>query len=262
MADNSQNNNCAHVAPSNNPTFHPPSVVMPHMQLRPEQRQYIVDVQLYEDLQWKASDRERYRVAYENKDQEVKKLEEVMKSIETEHAVAIQLLRDRVEKLESKNLRIENDNISLRSYIANLKIADAQTKDDAYYKENLQGLNRMIESSVASVLIDNPSPKKLSKEAGTEMLGVLSEIDPSGKFTATLLQQPSYDTIWTLHQDAHKRVALARHLITLFLWDRVFKPFAFGLAPEQSTLLSDIENSIVENGTAVAATANPREGVL
>jgi hypothetical protein len=171
-----------------------------------------------------------------------------MKDLEASHAAAVQSFRERLDKVESRNLGFENDNISLRTYIANLKIADAQTKDDAYYIDNLQGLNRMTESSVASVFIDNPSPRKLSKEAGLEILGILSEFVPSGRFTARLLQEPTYDTIWTLHQDPRKRVAFARHLIALFLWDRVFKPFAFGLPLEQSTILKEIEKYIVRNG--------------
>jgi hypothetical protein len=248
MAYDSQNGYYVSSSTANNQPFAGPHAAMTPMEPGTQNRGYIISHEDYEQLRQRASDGEQYRLNVEDKERELGRLQEVMKDVETRHAAVVQSFRERLDKMESRNLGFENDNISLRTYIANLKIADAQTKDDAYYIDNLQGLNRMIESSVASVFIDNPSPRKLSNEAGLEILGVLSEFVPSGEFTARLLQDPTYDTIWTLHQDARKRVAFARHLIALFLWDRVFKPFAFGLPLEQSTILKEIEKYIVGNG--------------
>jgi hypothetical protein len=185
--------------------------------------------------------------ALKNREQQISNLKQERRNLEQNHAETLRAIEDHVAKIESQRMKYEDDINSLRGYIANMKIPQAQVNTDAYYIDKLQGLNRLIQASVADVFVDSKRQKSLSKEEGEGILAVLSQF-ADGNFTATLLNNPNFDNIWTLHQDARKRVAFVRHVITLFLVDRVFAPFVFGLSPGMSNLLQNIEDAIMVNG--------------
>lgn len=183
----------------------------------------------------------------QNRDQQISTLKRERHNLEQNHAEVLREIEDHIAKVESQRMKYEDDISSLRGYIENMKVPQAQINTDAYYIDKLQGLNRLIQASVANVFVDSKRQKSLSKEEGAGVLAVLSQFKV-GHFTAMLLNTPNLDTIWTLHHDARKRVALARHIITLFLVNQVFGLFAFGLSTRTSDLLKNIQDEIIANG--------------
>ena len=208
----------------------------------------LLDRKEFERLQNLARECEQNRRALQERDQRILQLQEEYRIVEQTHASTLQSLEDDIVKLETNRRAFEADNNTLRSYISSMKTPQVQLKDDSYYCDNLQGLNRLIQSRVAKLFIDSRCLKTLSKKGGLKILQVLSEIPPLGSYTATLLQTPEYDSIWTLQKDARKRIAFGRHLIALFLWHNVFAPFAFGLSVDESNRWRNIEDYILANG--------------
>ena len=188
----------------------------------------------------------------QNLEQQCLKLQQELDEIKTKHSETIRTLEDHLTNLERRRIESESDNVSLRKYIANMKIAQAPGHDDAYYIDKLQGLNRLIESTVAAIFVDPRRQRVLSKEDGLEFLAALTKFTPFGSNTAKLLKTENFDTIWSLHEEARKRVAIARHIVMLFLWEHVFTPFAFGLSEERSTMLRHIESYLLANGNVIS----------
>lgn len=201
----------------------------------------------YDQLYKSAMNCENYRQTLESRDQELSDLREELKTLQKNYSSTKTALENHLTQLESARLEVENDNISLRSYITSMRAPQEQLRDDAYYTDKLQGLNRMIQSWIAGIFISNC--RSLTPEAGRRLLEIISGLDPYGRATESILSDENkYDDVWTLHQDPTKRVALARHIIALFLWRYIFGPLAFGLKKEDSLRMRDIEKKIISNG--------------
>lgn len=150
------------------------------------------------------------------------------------------ILANEIASKSEQNELLKQDNATLRAVIANSKSSAAPCHEESYYVEHLDGLNHLIQSSVAKAFKQSCN-QNLSEEAGNTVLDIISSIDPWGKQTVETLSRV---TIWTLHKDARKRIALVRHIIALFLWDSVFDPFAFGLEKNISENLRAVEDNL------------------
>jgi hypothetical protein len=193
------------------------------------------------------NEHQQCKLALQNSERQVFQMHQELQLLIDEHAETIHKLEDHITELHKRHIQCDNDNKTLRAYIANMKIAQAQTKADSYYVDRLQNLNRLIQSSVAGIFVDSDRQRTLKKE-GSEVLEILSKLTPYGKFTAELLKTEGFDTIWTLHQDASKRVALARHIVALFLKEQIFFPFIFGVPSGLSNMMRNIEEDVVAIG--------------
>jgi regulator of replication initiation timing len=165
------------------------------------------------------------------------------------------LLKRQIAETVEENVLLKQDNTALRSVIANSKATLSAVHEESHYVGHLDGLNHLIQSSVAKAFKSN-SNQNLSEEAGNKVLDILSEIDPHGRKTVETL---SHTTIWTLHKTGRKRIGVVRHIIALFLWSSVFNPFAFGLEKSVSDNLRIVEDSLL-SGNLWAGRAYSRIG--
>lgn len=220
----------------------PPTEMLPAVYYQGDHA--IVKHSEYVHLHQLAKSAEEFRSALSSRDRELAVLHANISIMQRSHDATLKALEDHIAKLEANRIIFEKDNQSLRVYIKSIKTAQTQLRTDTHYADGLQGLNRQIQEWVANIFIGIPKKQKLTERAGAELLGILSEIVPYGNTTAVLLKQ----NITKAYEEPHKRVAVARHIFALYLWERVFTPFAFGLSREESTKYRRIEQNMIANG--------------
>lgn len=187
---------------------------------------------------------EESRTALHDRERELEELRANFSALQGSHGRTLKALEDHIANLETNRIIFENDNQTLRAYVSNMKAAQTQLRTDLYYIDRLQGLNRQIQDWVANNFIEIPKKQRLTEQAGAELLGMLSKIFPHGNKTSFLLKEK----ITKAHEEPDKRVALARHIFALYLWERVFSPLVFGLSQEESKIYRMIEENMIMNG--------------
>lgn len=138
-------------------------------------------------------------------------------------------------------------NASLNMYISNLNRAQAVVQQDSDYVDELDTLNHNIQRSIAS-MFKWSCDRNLPEEAEAKVISALIEFEPFGKKTLEMLGRCGV-TIPALHKDSTTRIVLIRHLIALFLLDKVFQPFAFGLDTNVNKNMSAVEDAVFASGT-------------
>jgi hypothetical protein len=179
--------------------------------------------------------------------------EQDIKAALKKHDSALQDLQVLEQRIGEKEVEIEllkEESSSLRSYIANSSFAREPVHQDSYYTDNIDGLNHFIQSAVAKTFKSKPS-QDLSEEAGNQILDILSKLGEPGKGTVKVLSKLS---IWEMHKHTTRRIMLVRHITALFLWEKVFTPFAFGLEKNLSYNFLAIEDYLSSCGSLNSTT--------
>jgi hypothetical protein len=88
----------------------------------------------------------------------------------------------------------------------------------------------------------------LSSDREKAVLKALGRMGEYGGSAFGMFNETEY-TLPLLYENKTWRVGLIRHIIALFLMERVFSPFVFGVGKELSDGLKYIQNDIIEHGT-------------
>jgi len=159
---------------------------------------------------------------------------------------ALQAREHLINSQALENTQLKETITSFNTYIANLNRAQEAVHQDSTYIEQLDTLNHFTQSSLAS-MFKWSCEHELSEEAAHNVCAFLNEIEPYGKSTLDILTRYGV-TISDLHEDSTTRIILIRHIIALFLWKNVFRPFVFGLDENLSRNMRTLENNIFLSG--------------
>lgn len=146
-----------------------------------------------------------------------------------------------INELKKRLRASASENATLRNIIAGTRNPPGPTKDEAYYRTNLLEVKETIES-----LVDGIFAKETIKPASNHSIKSIIDI-----FDATNPRWKEYsynDLLFSLASRTDLRIPLARHILTLMLWEPVFHPFCFGIPDELSRLLKSIVRSARHHG--------------
>jgi hypothetical protein len=149
-------------------------------------------------------------------------------------------------QVQEKCLALEKDNEELRAYIATMRSAQGPIHDDGYYVQGIERLNYQIQSWVVK-MTKSVSNTQISYYNAESILKGLEELGDNGEETLDMLRSGN-TSLQKLYSQPRTRIALVRHVIALFFFDRIFDPFAFGLDEDKSELLWDIQDGIFSQG--------------
>jgi hypothetical protein len=149
-------------------------------------------------------------------------------------------------QLQEKCFALEKDNEELRAYIATMRSAQGPIHDDGYYVQGVERLNYQVQSWVVKITKSVPDTR-LSYNTQDRIMKALEDLGDNGEETVDMLKSGK-TSLQRLYEQPRTRIALVRHVIALFFYDRIFYPFAFGLEEEQSDQLRNIEDGIFSQG--------------
>lgn len=150
--------------------------------------------------------------------------------------------------------KCREDNQSLRRYIDNMRNAQEPLRGEEKYTQKFEDLNNKITSWVLKQSKQHANTALKDSKVRTAVLTKLESFGVHGQHTATCVRS----SFPQLYNSKKTRAPLIRHILALFLFDRVFYPFAFALKPTDSKLSHDsshyltfIEDELFEQGQPI-----------
>jgi hypothetical protein len=136
-------------------------------------------------------------------------------------------------KIKSRDERItitEQDNIQLRQCIHRMSKPQEPLRSEDSYIDHFQDLKNQIESWVAGHSKQNANVL-LERRTQNSVLAKLEQLGTYGIHTTESFRS----SLGQWYTNKRTRIPLIRHIIALFLFGRVFNPFAFGLKCQDSS---------------------------
>jgi hypothetical protein len=127
-----------------------------------------------------------------------------------------------------------------------MRSAAGPINDDGYYVQGVERLNYQIQSWVVKMTKSVPD-KRISHRNSDRILEGLEELGETSEETLEMLRSEE-TSLQRLYEQPRTRIALVRHVIALFFFDRIFNPFAFGLEEDISDQLWSIQDGIFSQG--------------
>ena len=155
-------------------------------------------------------------------------------------------------KKECEDLRkwgngIQSQNEEFRTHIVDLETGLGPSHEEDYYRSQFERLKLLIESDIVRYSRGN-ARQVLSDEAQKDILDILSKTGEEAAKSAQFLGGEQYP-LPVLYSSNRWRHALIRHIVSLFLFPKVFDGFAFGVSQEFSKSLQLVEQDILSRGT-------------
>ena len=144
---------------------------------------------------------------------------------------------------------LRNDNQSLRMYIDSMRNAQEPIRGEEKYTQAFEDLNNKITSWILTQSKKNADVTLKDANIRTAIMTKIKSFGKYGVHTATQIEP----TLQQLYASKKTRAPLIRHILALFLFDRVFDPFAFALkypdpSHDASNYLKFIENDLFLQG--------------
>jgi hypothetical protein len=162
-----------------------------------------------------------------------------------ENSTVYHSLSDSYRNLEFQNRCLKDENAELRAVIATMREGAGPVHDEAYFKEKIGGLNENIKEWSMRYA---PSSSSWRDDATTTFLDVLERLSPLGKTTSRFLMRHRLWDKNTLFRDIRTRRHFYAHMLSLGLFEKVLRTFAFGLSWDQNITLNDLQDLIVKQG--------------
>lgn len=175
------------------------------------------------------------------------------KSKAQELTIANRNLQEKLEELKrlqaaygllEKQIRtVENDNEKLRKDIVGIgNEGNVEHNEDFYIKRFVQ-----LKADIDMWIVRNAGmPSELSKSSVTKFLQIFGSLGSHCKFSVDQLKHKETFRIW--YKKDTSRVQMIRHIVAAVLLDQVFEQFVFGVAPEISDALQQINEDIMKHG--------------
>lgn len=150
-----------------------------------------------------------------------------------------------IEKMAKERLSmVERDNALLREVINKKSRPQEPIYPEDHYITALDDLNTAIRQFVAKHSKMN-SKETLNSANQTKIINELAQYGKYGKISAEVLKPPRLLKLYTSSQF---RIPLLRHILTLFLFDRVLDRFAYSVPSDISEYLKGIEVQLFSQG--------------
>ena len=148
--------------------------------------------------------------------------------------------------------RSEENNQSLRRYIDSTRNAQEPLRGENKYVQDFEDLNNKITLWIGAQSKKNANAT-LQINTRTAILTKTKSFGNYGVHTATQIEH----SLKELYVSKKTRAPLVRHILSLFLFDRIFYPFAFALknpdpSHEASNYLKYLEDDLFTQGLTLA----------
>ena len=118
--------------------------------------------------------------------------------------------------------------------------------DDGYYVREFEKLNEAMKSWVASAFKAKQMERQLSNEEESQIKEALKAYHPGRSFLSML--QLTRSSVRAVSQRPRTRMAFVRFIISLHMFQHIFRPFCFGVSDETRRLMSNIMESVCAKG--------------
>jgi hypothetical protein len=150
------------------------------------------------------------------------------------------------QTLKNAKDELQSECTKLRNHIFSVGTGRAPLQADEYYVRIFEQLKGAIVHEMVE-LSEQCTDHNLSETAQAKVLEQIAQLGPHGVKSSTCLQSRN-SSIALLYGKDELRNSLFRHIAALFLLDKVFEPFAFGISAELSDGLKAIEMDLFEHG--------------
>lgn len=155
-------------------------------------------------------------------------------------------LEAEVERLKAKIVGLRFDNEDLRRYIVKMENDIQPLQDEEYYIQMFDELKSEVENWVAKQGKSNAGPALSPSDEG-RLFQIISDLGSSGRKSVEFLSQNNFCTVW--YANTRSRIQLLRHIVAIFLFEKIFKPFAAGLPTKFSEALVWIGDDVISRGS-------------
>jgi hypothetical protein len=146
----------------------------------------------------------------------------------------------------------------LQQYVSTMRDGEGPIHVEGYYIGKWNELALRVKLFAGDIAGDT---KKWSPTQTEIFLRELTAVSRHGDHTAKVLKRYRSADIQKLFADPRCRTNFYAYLIALFIYDRIFNTFAFGIDITVSNSLLAMESSILEQGTLVKCEVNGRKGI-
>lgn len=140
---------------------------------------------------------------------------------------------------------LKTDNEAFRAQIFSMGSGRGPLREENHYIHNFESLKTAIDQGVLKLSRANSA----ATTPPPEILATISKLGEHGERSAAYFSKSKYHTLPALYSQSQWRLAVIRHVVALFLIDRVFEPYVFGVSQEFSKGLKCIENDVLERGS-------------
>jgi DNA repair exonuclease SbcCD ATPase subunit len=157
----------------------------------------------------------------------------------------IDSFRNQTEDLILERQKLSSSVSELRTHMYAKGMAHSPRHPDSYYVDKFRSLNGLLEQKLLDLSEDH-SGRHLSEARAQTFLRYLAKLGSEGQKTHDVLTKNT--SKYPFQVDDPLRDLLLRHVTALYLFHRVFKPFAAGISPEISHVFSSILEDEKERG--------------
>ena len=143
--------------------------------------------------------------------------------------------------------KVKAENEAFREQIFAISTGRGPLHEESYYIQKPESVKNLIQQG-ALKLCRVQGNETLSSDREKAVLKALGRMGEYGGPAFAMFNETEY-TLPLLYENKTWRIALIRHIIAVFLMERVFSPFVFGVGRELSDGLKYIQNDIIEHGT-------------
>jgi predicted RNase H-like nuclease (RuvC/YqgF family) len=148
-------------------------------------------------------------------------------------------------RLNEAKMHLENDNERLRRVLAKMSKARQPLRNEEYYQRQFDFLNNEIEMW-AVAQSKKSKPDEFTTDSKDYIISVLKDVGHScGAESAEYLRT----RMLKLYKKRPIRIALIRHILGLYIFDKVLRKYAFGFDDVRSTYLNGLEDQFLQQGS-------------
>lgn len=185
--------------------------------------------------QLKKEELARYRIDFQRESEKVLKLQR-----QNEH------LRQECEALKKCAAEFKAHNEEFRTQILAMSSGRGPVLEEEFYIQSFEELKGVVEHGTVK-LSRAQADGTLPNENQMKVLELVSGLGLNGKHSADYFR--SNESLFpTVYNTGRWRNPLIRHIVALYLFDRIFEPFAFGISQELSEGLKQIEMDVILRG--------------
>jgi hypothetical protein len=155
-------------------------------------------------------------------------------------------LREECRALKEWANELQAQNEEFRTQIFSMGSGRGPVQDEDHYIQSFDELKYVVEHSMVKFSRAHAN-QSMPARVQTEVLTLISDLGQNGKNSARILTSGKYN-FQALYSNGRWRHPLIRHIVALFLQDRIFDTFALCLSQEFSEGLKCVEKDVISRG--------------
>lgn len=176
---------------------------------------------------------------------EIQSQNRIVEAMKREWCTEERSAQSKYGRLNEAKVRLENDNERLRGVLAKMSKARQPLRNEEYYQRQFDFLNNEIETWVVAQS-KKSKPDEFTRDSKDYIISVLKDVGHScGAESAEYLRT----RMLKLYKKRPTRIALIRHILGVYIFDKVLRKYAFGFDDVRSTYLNGLEDQFLQQGS-------------